>query len=56
MVFDVTGRLVSELADGRFPAGHHVITWNGSTFPAGLYFLKLEAAGSVQNRKMLLVK
>ncbi len=55
-VYDITGRLAGELADGHFAAGQHTVNWNGAGYSTGLYFLRLEAGGMTQTRKMMLVK
>lgn len=46
-IHDVSGRLVSTLADRRFAPGHHALAWRGRDrkgvpLPAGLYFSVLE--------------
>ena len=60
-VFDVTGRLVRTLVDGRLPAGDHAVTWNGrnddgSQTASGLYFVRLRSGGVSETAKALLVK
>lgn len=54
-VFDVSGRLVSVLADRAFPAESHRVAWDGraldGTFsPAGTYFVRMET-GSVRSTR-----
>jgi len=55
-VFDVLGRRVATLVDGALEAGSHRIAWNAEDVAAGVYFVRLQAAGEMQTRKMLLVK
>ena len=60
-VYDVSGRLVTTLVSGRLDAGPHRATWNGrsstgAAVGSGVYFVRLEAAGSVATRKMVLAK
>ncbi len=60
-VFDVGGRRVARLADRDYTAGTHLIGWdgvgdNGSRVPTGVYFVRVEAAGSQSVRKVLLTK
>jgi hypothetical protein len=51
-IFDVRGARVATLMDGRvLPAGGHATTWDGRDragrlAPAGVYLVRLEAAGS----------
>lgn len=55
-VFDVLGRRTTTLAQGLLPAGRHAVTWDCPDCPAGMYLVRMEAAGIVQMRKMLLMK
>jgi hypothetical protein len=48
-IYDVAGRLVRTLHEGRLPAGPHEFAWdardeNGRSVASGLYFARLEAA------------
>ncbi|MGQ0722813.1 MAG: VPS10 domain-containing protein [Candidatus Eiseniibacteriota bacterium] len=56
-IFDVSGRVVVTLVDGARPAGEHIETWDGrdaggTRVAAGVYFVRLEAAGIVRTRKV----
>ena len=60
-VFDVTGKTIKTLVNSFQTAGIHHSQWNGTndigmSVPSGIYFLTLEAAGFIQNRKMVLLK
>lgn len=55
-VFDAAGRRVRLLADGWMPAGEHQVRFDAGTLPSGTYFVRLDAAGSVLTRSLLLVK
>lgn len=55
-VFDLTGRCVTTLAEGRWPAGKHSVLFDGSGLPSGIYFARLEAGGAVRTQKMVLLK
>ncbi|MFO7608583.1 MAG: FlgD immunoglobulin-like domain containing protein [Candidatus Krumholzibacteriia bacterium] len=60
-VYDVRGRRVALLADGRHEAGPHAAVWQGlddrgQSVPSGTYFVRVEADGSVLTRKALLLK
>jgi hypothetical protein len=61
LVFDVSGALVRTLADGPFPAGTHVLRWDGRDdrgrdLASGAYFYRLDADGSRQARKLILLR
>jgi flagellar hook assembly protein FlgD len=50
--YDVSGRLVRDLASGTYPAGAHTLSWdlrdhNGRTVAGGIYFLRLAVEGRV---------
>ena len=41
-VFDVGGRKVATLLDGRLSAGFHRVLWDAGERGAGVYFYKIE--------------
>ena len=55
-VFDVLGRQVAVLVDGRQPPGEHRVQLDARAWASGLYFYRLEAAGQRHTRRMLLIK
>jgi len=55
-VYDVTGRLVDRLVSQVEQAGEHTVEWNASRAPSGIYFCRLEAAGVVDTRKLVVMK
>ncbi|UCC45313.1 MAG: T9SS type A sorting domain-containing protein, partial [Candidatus Zixiibacteriota bacterium] len=55
-VFNVAGRLVATLVDGKLSAGHHTATWHASEAASGVYFYRLQAGDYVASRKMMLLK
>jgi serine protease AprX len=55
-VYNVIGQLIAVLADDYLEAGSHTFRWNGSEFPSGMYFYRLNTPGKVEVRKMLLLK
>lgn len=60
-VYDVVGRLVTILVDGQRNVGRHQVTWDGRDAAgrmsvSGVYMYRLEAGGTVQSRRMMLVK
>ncbi|HXV15042.1 MAG TPA: FG-GAP-like repeat-containing protein [Candidatus Krumholzibacteria bacterium] len=60
-VYDATGAFVVTLANARYAAGPHDVRWNGTDasgrrVASGLYFYRLNAAGSELSRKMTLLK
>lgn len=60
-VFDAGGRIVAEVPGRDFPAGSHLVAWDGrvdggQSAPAGAYFLKLRGAGDEQARRFVIVR
>jgi hypothetical protein len=60
-VYDVSGRQVAILAEGEKSSGTYSATWNGKEMngldaASGVYFYSLEAAGTSQTKKMVLLK
>ncbi len=55
-LYDLLGRRVQAVADGRYEAGRHEWQMNLSGLPSGTYFLRLEAEGTVQAQKLTVVR
>jgi flagellar hook assembly protein FlgD len=60
-VFDLRGRLVSNLVSREMEPGHHTVKWagrddSGRAVPSGAYFYRLRAQGETRTDKMLLLK
>jgi hypothetical protein len=60
-VFDVAGRRVRRLVDGRREAGVHDVAWDGRTDEggaagAGLYFYRFESGGARDQQRIVLVR
>jgi 1,4-alpha-glucan branching enzyme len=60
-LFDLRGRLVRTLVDGGRAAGTHVARWDGrdasgAPAPAGVYFLRLTAAGATRAGRFALLR
>ena len=60
-IFDMTGRLVNTLIQGRQNAGLHQVAWNGlghnnQLVPAGVYFYRLHTDEFIATRKLTLLR
>jgi hypothetical protein len=63
-VFDLLGREVATLVEGKMDAGAHTAVWNAVGFASGVYFCRLntrpltEGAGveAVETKAMMMVK
>jgi hypothetical protein len=59
-IFDVAGREVARLVDGRQPAGRHVAHWSGvaadSRLSAGVYIVRLETREGSWSKRFALMR
>lgn len=60
-VYNVLGNKIATLHQGELPAGRQMLQWNGLSddgdpVASGVYFARLEGAGSPQVRKMVVLK
>ncbi len=56
VVFDVLGREVSLLVNSKLEAGKHEAIFDGTNYPSGIYFYRIEAGDFVDSKKMILLK
>lgn len=55
-VYDIVGREIATLVNGKLNAGVFEYNFNASALSSGVYFYKLETGGFSEIKKMLLVK
>ena len=55
-VYNIRGQEVATLYNGFKPSGDHVLNWDATDFPSGLYFYCLQAGEFVRTRKLILLK
>ena len=55
-IYDLLGRKVETLYDGRQPAGNHIAIWDASGFSSGIYFCRLTSGGKSKVIRMTLLK
>lgn len=60
-VFDIQGKLVSQLASGNYTAGNHAVKWDGldmsgNKAASGVYIYRLSTSSQQISKKMLMVK
>lgn len=55
-VFDLLGRKVATLVDGRELAGEHQVRFDASALSSGVYFYKLQTGSFSSVKKMMLIK
>ena len=55
-VYDVFGREVAALVNGRKPAGQYEAEWNAEGLPSGVYFYRLQTGEYTSVKKMMLMR
>ena len=55
-IYDLLGREVETLIEGRQHSGDHTVTFDAGNLPGGVYLCWFEAAGYTQVKKMILMK
>lgn len=59
-VFDILGRHVQRIAEGRYTGGRHAFTWNAQSanhpVTSGVYLLHVEANGRMATERLVLVR
>jgi hypothetical protein len=55
-VFDVAGRRVATLFDGRVADGEHTVSWNSARMPSGVYHVRLTGPGVLASKKVMIVQ
>jgi photosystem II stability/assembly factor-like uncharacterized protein len=55
-IFDILGREIETLVNGRQKSGSHRIEWNARNAASGIYFYQMRADAFCQTKKMILQK
>jgi putative cofactor-binding repeat protein len=55
-VYDISGRKIAELVNGRRDAGTHQITFDGSKLASGIYLCRIQAGEYTATQKLVLLK
>jgi hypothetical protein len=56
VIYDLSGRVVAELANGKFEAGYHKVVFDGARLVSGIYYYRLKAGDFVSVKKLTLLK
>lgn len=54
--YDIKGNEIDLIFEGTQGVGQHSYTWNASSFPSGVYYIRLQAGSLVSSQKALLIK
>lgn len=57
-VYDLSGRCVDSVVSGVFKAGEHTVIWDPSqsSISTGVYFLRMDAPGTVVTKKLVVIR
>ena len=56
IVYDIQGKEVTTLVNEKLSAGSYEVEWDGTGYPSGVYFYKLETEDFIDTKKMVLLK
>ncbi len=56
VIYDIEGKKIDILNDGKHNAGYYEVIWNASNYSTGVYFYKIEAGNFVDIKKCILMK
>ena len=54
--YDITGRQLETLTNEVLSVGNYSINWNASSYPSGVYLIRMESGDFTQTQKVVLVK
>jgi len=55
-LFDLTGRIVADIASGTMKTGLHTYSLEGSFLTSGVYIVQLQSSGGISKHKLTLLK
>jgi hypothetical protein len=60
-IFNLLGQRIETLVEAEQSAGFHIVEWNASSFPSGIYYYRLKAGSQKHNamsepRKMVVLR
>lgn len=55
-IYDVNGRLISTLQNGKLPPGEYRVIFNAGSLPSGVYFCRMKSGRTAMTRKIVLLK
>ena len=56
VIYDIQGKTIQTLLESKVNAGKYEIEWNGTNYPSGVYFYKMETGEYTSVKKMVLLK
>jgi len=56
MVYDMSGTQITTLVNTFQTAGYHTINWKASSYPSGVYLIRMDSGDFTQTQKVVLIK
>lgn len=56
LIYNMLGRVVTQVSSGRLSAGRHEFVWQASNYASGVYFYRLITSNGTLTKKMILLK
>ncbi len=56
IVYNIQGRQIETLINDFQTAGYYSINWNATSYPSGVYLIRMESGEFTQTQKVVLVK
>ena len=56
IVYDLSGKQVETLMNQFQTPGYHTLSWNASSYPSGIYLIRMESDEFTQTQKVVLIK
>jgi Secretion system C-terminal sorting domain len=53
-IFDMKGCLVKTIVSGMFSAGNHALEWDAEDIQPGVYLLRFEEMGKIENKRLII--
>jgi len=55
-IYDLRGKQVAELVDGRLNSGTHLVEWQAKNLPSGIFYYILKSGSYSETKKMILLR
>lgn len=55
-IFDILGREIVTLIEGKLESGSHSVVFNATNIPSGLYVYRIQSGNAIEQKKMVLMK
>ena len=56
VLYNIQGQKVGDIMDRNLPAGEHVVRYNASGLPDGIYLVRVQAGGESVTEKVVVMR